>query len=295
MRSYAKGVVLMEESVVIKLNEQMTIRQLLNRFYLSKTKIHELYMNKSITVNGKTYNFDKQLDAGEEVTINTFEENNLEGFNSDLEVIYEDKNFLVVNKKPAYIIHGESNSLANQVSAYFKKNNVNCVVRYPSRLDTDTSGLMIFPKNFLWASYFDYLFRMHDIKKIYWALVYNRFKELNGFIDSKIGTDRHVNNKMVISKNGKEAYTSYHVLKQNDKIALVEVMIKTGRTHQIRLHLSSINHPLLGDNIYGKSKEKRVMLDCHILEFKHPLNGSIMRFASNIMEDFQTIIDKNFN
>ena len=262
----------------IKLNNE-SVNTFLDRVHLSKKKIYELKTNKKIDVA----NFDEVINGY--INIDTSEEINYHPEEYNLDIIYEDDNYLVVNKKRGIIIHDESNSLANKVAYYYLKNSIKSMVRYPSRLDRDTTGVVIFTKNMISASYLDFLFSNDGVDKTYCALAYNRFKELNGKITYSISTDRHNNNKMVTSINGKKCKTVYKVIKNGD-ISYLDLRIKNGRTHQIRVHLSKIGHPILGDSIYGDGIGC-LMLHCKRIEFMN-FDGKKMSFEAKLDSEFET-------
>ena len=266
----------------IKLNNE-SVNTFLDRVHLSKKKISELKTNKKIDID----DFDKIINGY--VDFNLDEELNYNPEEYDLDIIYEDDNYLVVNKKRGIIIHDEANSLANKVAYYYNKNNIKSMVRYPSRLDKDTTGVVIFAKNMISASYVDYLFSNDMVDKTYIALAHNKFKELNGKITYSISTDRHNNNKMVTTINGKKCKTIYKVL-INGKISYLELKIKNGRTHQIRVHLSKIGHPILGDSIYGDGIGN-LMLHCKKIVFTN-YDGKKLSFTSNFDNDFKKIVDE---
>ena len=133
------------------------------------------------------------------------------------------------------------------------------------------------------ASYLDFLFFNDLVKKEYLAICHNEFKRLNGVINYNISTDRHNNNKMVTTINGKKAITNYNVIK-NGVISLVSIKIKTGRTHQIRLHLSKIGHSILGDKIYGIGDGK-LLLHCNKIEFMN-YDGKLISFIAKTDDEF---------
>lgn len=257
----------------VKLNNE-SINSFLERMHLSKKKIYDLKLKMK-------EDFDKVINGI--IDINTDEEINYKEEIGTLDIIYEDEYYLVVNKPRGIIIHDESNSLANRVASYFIRNNIKSMVRYPSRLDKDTTGVVIFPKNMIMASYLDYLFANDLVNKEYVALAYNKFKELNGKITYSISTDRHNNNKMVTTINGKKCKTMYKVL-YNGNISYLSLRIKSGRTHQIRVHLSKIGHPILGDKIYGDGNGS-LMLCCKKIEFVN-FDGKLISFTAKLDKEF---------
>jgi len=256
-----------------------SINSFLDRVHLSKKKINELKQNKKIDYD----NYDELLNR--EININLDEEINYSAEKYDLDIIYEDDNYLVVNKKRGIIIHDEANSLANKVAYYYSINNIKSAIRYPSRLDKDTTGVVIFCKNMISASYLDFLFSSDLIDKEYVALCHKKFSELKGKITYSISTDRHNNNKMVTTINGKKCKTLYKVLYNGD-VSYLLLRIKTGRTHQIRVHLSKIGHSILGDSIYGDGIGE-LMLHCMKIEFVD-FNGKKMCFIAKLDDKFET-------
>ncbi len=255
-----------------------SINSFLEKVHLSKKKIYELKQEKRIDYN----NYDEVLNK--EININLDEELNYNPEKYDLDIIYEDDNYLVVNKKRGIIIHDEANSLANKVAYYYSINNIKSMVRYPSRLDKDTTGVVIFCKNMISASYLDFLFSNDLINKEYVALCHKKFSSLDGKITYSISTDRHNNNKMVTTINGKKCKTLYKVL-FNGNVSYLSLRIKTGRTHQIRVHLSKIGHPILGDSIYGDGIGE-LMLHCKKIEFVD-FNGKKITLEAKIDKEFE--------
>ena len=257
----------------VKLNNE-SINSFLERMHLSKKKIYDLKLKMK-------EDFDKVINGY--IDIDTSEEMNYKPRDGNLDIVYEDEYYLVVNKPRGIIIHDEVNSLANIVANYFNKNNIKSMVRYPSRLDKDTTGVVIFPKNMIMASYLDNLFASDEVNKEYVALAYNKFSSLNGKITYSISTDRHNNNKMVTTINGKKCKTIYKVL-HNGCISYLSLRIKSGRTHQIRVHLSKIGHPILGDKIYGDGIGE-LMLHCKKIEFMN-FDGKLICFEANLDSEF---------
>ena len=258
-----------------------SINQFLERVHLSKKKINELKQNNKIDYK----NYDEVLNR--EVDFNLDEEINYNPEKYDLDIIYEDDNYLVINKKRGIIIHDESNSLANKVAYYYEINNIKSEVRYPSRLDKDTTGVVIFCKNMISASYLDFLFSSDNVDKEYVALCHNKFLEKSGKITYSISTDRHNNNKMVTTINGKKCKTLYKVL-YNGEVSYLSLRIKTGRTHQIRVHLSKIGHSILGDSIYGDGIGE-LMLHCKRIEFMD-YDGKKIVLEAKIDSKFDTLL-----
>ena len=173
-----------------------------------------------------------------------------------------------------------------------QKTNQNRTIRHVHRLDTDTTGCLVYAKDILTHSYLSNLFENSNVKKEYNALVYGII-EKSGKVDTSIGRNRH-NNSMITTPNGLNALTLYKPLKHINDCTLLNVEIKTGRTHQIRVHMASIKHPLLGDTMYGKNDEyKRVMLHCSHIGFIHPVYKYWVDFFAEIPQDMKYIIGDN--
>ena len=208
-----------------------------------------------------------------------------------IDIAYEDEHYLIVNKKRGDLIHSEASNdtLANKVAGYFQIHHIRRLIRINNRLDIDTEGLVIFSKDLLASSYIDYLIREKKLTKKYYALVHNRFSKKAGEISLPISSDRHNNNKMVISKNGKKALTRYEVIK-NGKLSLLDVNLLTGRTHQIRVHFSYINHPLVGDAIYGQG-DGELMLQAYYLSFFQPFLEKTIYVIINLSPDIKRRAD----
>jgi 23S rRNA pseudouridine1911/1915/1917 synthase len=164
-----------------------------------------------------------------------------------------------------------SKTLMNAVHNYLSKKVENTFAYPVHRIDFDTTGIVVFAKDPLTLSFLSTEIENHNLIKKYVCLCYNRFPSLSGKIEKNISKDRH-SNKQIISKNGKEAISYYKVL-ENGSVSKVEVTIIHGRTHQIRVHMQSINHPLLGDKIYGKDDGYDLKLHFKNISFFHPFKG----------------------
>ena len=272
--------------------EGKTLFQCLSFFYVSRSHIISL-------MNLGTYQFyqdDKLLKIDDvvskgEIKVFINEKIDLYPNNEKIDIAYEDEHYLIVNKKRGDLIHSENSNdtLANKVAGYFQKHHIRRIIRINNRLDIDTEGLVIFSKDLLASSYIDYLIREKKLTKKYYALVHNRFNKKTGEISLPISSDRHNNNKMTVSKNGKKALTRYEVIK-NGKMSLVDVTLLTGRTHQIRVHFSYINHPLVGDAIYGQG-DGELMLQAYYLSFFQPFLEKMIYVIINLSPDIKRRAD----
>ena len=189
--------------------------------------------------------------------------------------------------------------MCSRVARYYLDHNINRNVRYAHRLDEETSGILIFAKDFLTLAKLNELIENHTLTRDYLALVSNRFKSNTslGTINKNIAKDRHVNNKFRVGNgdNSKPAITKYKVLESKGLVSLVYLHLLTGRTHQIRVHMASINHPLLGDTLYGGNKDilKRVGLHSYHVEFRHPITNEFISLNCPLPQDMNKIISLN--
>ena len=267
--------------------QNINIREYLISLGMSKSVIYKFFLNKQIFVNNNLANERLNLKENDILEIDYKEENNFSKEEGNLDILYEDDYFLIINKTPGVIVHDDKNSLCNIISSYYDKNNINLSVKYPHRLDKDTSGIIIFTKDLLTLDYMNKLFTTHDLVRKYTLICEGKLQKRKGSINLNIGKDRHVNGKMRVSKTGLNALTLYEVIKEDNDKSLVEVELKTGRTHQIRVHFSYIGHPLLGDELYGsKVNLDRFMLHSSHLEFFHPFLNKKIIIDSSLPKDF---------
>lgn len=227
------------------------------------------------------------------------EHQNIEPEKMKLHIIYEDEDILVINKQPGIVVHPTkrhpNGTLSNGVLYYFKENNEKCIVRLVSRLDMDTSGLILIAKN-----QFSHMALARDMekeyfKKMYIAVVHGNMHEKQGVIDLPIGRSEEESIKRVVTDKGQNSITKYKVIESLKSGDIVQLELETGRTHQIRVHMSHINHPLYGDSLYGKEEKdyiNRQALHAYRLEFPHPRTSEIIKLEAPIPEDIINLIAK---
>lgn len=274
----------------IKNNKICSIRELLESYCLGKPKIHQLYMGKKVLVNNLIINFDKKMEINDLVDIDVDEINDIKPCNKPIEVLYEDDYILVVNKEANCIIHGDDDALINRVSNYFINNNINRIPRFINRIDKDTTGIVTFTKDFITQSFLDKEMFNRNINKVYLAIVMGVPKKKDT-IRLKITKDRH-SDKMVCAKGGDLAITHYELVKIYKGFSLVRIKLETGKTHQIRVHFSSIGHPLVGDELYGGNDIiSRQALHAHMIEFNHPFLNKRIVVKSEIPSDLKSLIE----
>lgn len=222
-----------------------------------------------------------------------------------LEVFYEDNDVLVVNKPKGMVVHpangNQSGTLVNAIMYYCGESlsSINGIIRpgIVHRIDKNTSGLLMIAKNDKAHNCLAKQLAEHSATRYYRAIVYNNFTEDEGKIDKPIGRDPKDRLKQAVTDiNSKRAITNYKVLERFGKFTLIEARLETGRTHQIRVHMSYIKHPLLGDMVYGPKKKilgvDTQMLHAKVLGFKHPTSGEYMEFESPLPEEFETVLKK---
>jgi len=216
----------------------------------------------------------------------------------ELPIVYEDDFCLVADKPAGMPVHpneaGQTGTLAALVAAHYETTGQACRVRHIHRLDADTSGLVLFAKN-EWAHLLlDERMREKAIRRSYLALAQGRFARRSGTIDAPIGRDRHHATRRRVSPGGDPAVTHYAVALQANHAALVELMLETGRTHQIRVHLSHLGHPLIGDALYGGNASlfPRQALHGYKLSFAHPITGETVEVESELPADMALLLGR---
>ena len=224
--------------------------------------------------------------------------------NIPIEILYEDDDIIIVNKTQDMVVHpapgNYTGTLVNALLYHCKDglSGINGEIRpgIVHRIDKDTSGILMIAKNDKTHLALSELLKEHHITRKYHAVVYGTFKEKEGIIEKPIGRSPKDRKKMAIVNNGRYAKTHYKVLEEFGKFSYVELTLFTGRTHQIRVHLASIGHPILGDLIYGPQKSiwglTKQTLHAKVLGFEHPTTLQYVEFNSELPEYFRTILDK---
>ena len=273
----------------------------------SRSYIQKLLDDNFITVNGKSAKSNYKLRASDTITVEIpeAEELDIEPENIPLDIVYEDDDIIVINKPKGMVVHPApghtSGTLVNALMYHCKDSlsSINGVLRpgIVHRIDMDTTGLLVACKSDQAHRVLSDKFKVHDIHRVYTAIVYNQFATDEGTINKPIARHKTDRKKMAIDSNGRHAVTHYRVierLKQN--FSLVECELETGRTHQIRVHMASINHPLLGDEVYGPKQKpfatQGQVLHAGVLGFDHPIPGEYMEWHADLPDYFQGILKR---
>lgn len=217
--------------------------------------------------------------------------------NIPLDIVYEDEHILVVNKNAKMPtipskLH-PNGTLANGILFYYDEQNIPFTVHVVTRLDKDTSGLVLIAKHQYAHSVLSDLQRVNEIERTYIAIVHGRLQKKEGTIDLPIARNPHSIIERIVSHSGKKAVTHYKVLEEVEEYSVVQIRLETGRTHQIRVHFSHIGHPLVGDDLYGGKLEqiKRQALHCASIRFVHPFTKKEMVFSSKMPEDMNLLLN----
>ena len=256
-----------------------TLKEFFDYYHISKKNRREMMEKEEVMIN-HLVNTDENtpLDKGKQLRLKVFKKEEIDyksQYLFDLAVMYEDEFCLIVDKPAGYIVHDERNSLANQVAYYYKEKGIHTPVRYIHRLDKETSGLVFFCKCPFFQPYFDDLLARKEISRRYMARVEGLIPWDNYTCDLPIGKDRHNNNKYITHPNGKPSTTHFEKYDYYDgHQTIVLCTLETGRTHQIRVHLSSLGFPIVNDAIYGKvTSDEDMALCAYELTWPHPVTG----------------------
>lgn len=272
----------------------------------SRVFIQKLITEGKILVNGKKEKVSYKVHENDKITVDEYEieEAVLKPQKLPLDIIYEDDDILVVNKEKGMVVHpGNGNpdgTLANAVMERCKDSlsGIGGKMRpgIVHRIDKDTSGLVVIAKNDKAHINISKQIQERKVEKTYIALVRGVIKENEATINMPIGRSTQDRKKMAVIKTGKEAITHFKVLKRYNEFTLLELKIETGRTHQIRVHMAEIGHPVVGDEVYSNGKNsfnvRGQMLHAAKLKFKHPKTDKILEIEAPLPEYFIQIINK---
>lgn len=284
----------------------LTIRQVINsEFNISYNLLVKLKKNKKIFLNGINTYIDKNIKDGDEISIIIdFEEDNsnIVPTKMDLSILYEDEALLIIDKPAGIPVHPSilhyDNSLSNGIKYYFDNINLNKKIRPVNRLDRNTSGIVIFAKNEYVHDSLSNQMQNDIFLKDYIAICNGLFEEKTGIIDAPIARKENSIIERCVNPTGAPAITHYKVLKEfeiDGKIfSELLISLETGRTHQIRVHMAYLGHPIIGDSLYGSESIliNRQALHAYRVEFIHPISRQKIVITSNIPKDMSDIIKK---
>ncbi|MFQ9511135.1 MAG: RluA family pseudouridine synthase [Lachnospiraceae bacterium] len=274
---------------------------------LTRSYIQKLLKDGMVLVNGAPVKASYKTMPMDVVslTLPEMREPEIEAENIPLDIVYEDRDVILINKPKGMVVHPAaghySQTLVNALMYHCKDglSGINGVLRpgIVHRIDMDTTGILIVCKNDLAHNCIAAQLKEHSITRRYYAIVYGDVKDEEGCVRGPIGRHPVDRKKMAINeRNGKEAVTHYKVIERFGKYTWISCQLETGRTHQIRVHMSSIGHPLLGDTVYGPSKSpfhlQGQTLHAYVLGFVHPRTGEYMEFQADLPDYFKNLIEK---
>ncbi len=289
------------EKVIVEEENIRLDQYLSNNLEISRSKIQKLLKQDKIMVNGKIEKSSYLVKIGDEIGIDSELDFTIkiEAKNIPIDIVYEDDYLMIINKQSGMVVHPApghyTDTLVNALLYHFNiKETTNIRVGIVHRLDKDTSGLMMVAKTDEMLDKLSNMIKDKEVKRHYLALVDGVISPDSGTIDAPIGRDINTREKMMVTDvNSKEAITHFKVLKRYKENTLVECILETGRTHQIRVHMAYINHPIVNDPIYNKKKSTDFgqMLHSKSIEFIHPVTGEKMYFEVEPPKDFLDILD----
>lgn len=292
----------------------------------SRTKIQKVIEQKCVSVNLKIVKSNYIVQPNDTIEIflpEVEEEKEIVPENIPLDILYQDNYLIVVNKPAGMVTHpayrNNSGTLVNALLYHIRNNksglsNLNGIERagIVHRLDKNTSGILVVAKDEDTHRKLSKLFSKHDIEREYWALCWGKFLQKKGIIEKSLGRSQKDRKKVVVKVDGKTAVTHFEVLKEYEYLSLVKLNLKTGRTHQIRVHMHSVGHPVFGDPDYEGRKAHgvpltnrtkteikdlldiipRQALHAKLLGFIHPITNKKMVFESDFPDDIKNLIEK---
>lgn len=274
---------------------------------ISRSTVQNLCEDGRVLCNGVPAGKKLKVKAGDIIEYTLPDPVKLDAFpeNIPIEIVYEDEHLLIVNKPQGMVVHpaagNESGTLVNAVLYHCegRLSAINGVIRpgIVHRIDKDTSGLLVIAKDDKTHEGLSAQFAVHSIERCYWAIVHGNIKEDSGRIEKPLGRSSQDRKKMCVTeKNSRYAATNYEVLERFGDFTLLRLHLETGRTHQIRVHMAYIGHPVAGDRVYGPSKPVKELigqcLHAKQLGFIHPVTGVNMLFESDLPEYFNSFLQK---
>lgn len=296
-----------EKTLIVDTDKEIRIDQYLSsieELELTRAKIQKMISSGFILVNDKKIKNSYKVSNNDKVLIKKYhEDTSIKKEKMPLDIVYEDDDVIVVNKKSGVVVHpsigNTSGTLVNGLMYYGKNlSKVNGEFRpgIVHRIDKDTSGLLLVAKNDRAHAVLAEQLKNKTVNRKYVALVSGVINHDTGTIDAPIGRDKNDRKKMAVtSENSKDAVTHFRVLERYKNATLIECKLETGRTHQIRVHMKYIGHPVINDPVYGHKKNINnfgQLLHAKTIGFIHPTTGEYMEFDSDLPEEFIDILNK---
>lgn len=272
---------------------------------VSARQRQKLFYSKGVYVNGTSAHTRRLLKAGDMVAVRQFKDTSygVVPQAGPVDVLYEDADIIVVNKATGMLVHPAGRTtegtLANYLAGYFKSQGTVVTIRAIHRLDRDTTGCVLFAKSGAVQAKLEKMLAEGKVHREYWAVVCGDARGLaeeypQGRIELPIGRDAFSPNRRVVCQDGQQAITHFLVKKASEQLSLLELRLETGRTHQIRVHLSHCRYPVLGDRMYGRASRLigRQALHAAILELVHPVSGEEIRVEAPMPEELASIVER---
>jgi len=267
---------------------------------ISSRLIRKLKREKRIYVNGRgSVSINLSVRNNDKILVKLdLEENHFTCEKMDIKILYEDLDMLVIDKEPFKVVHPtrkhQENTIANGIAYLFKERGLNTKIRFINRLDRDTSGILLIAKNSYAQQIISNQMRENIVKKKYIALVHGVLEKEFDTIDLPIDREYEDSIRRCVKEGGQKSITHYKVIKRYNEFTLVEIVLETGRTHQIRVHFSHLNHPLVGDELYGGNSElfNRQALHGKEISFLSVREKKKITVISELPDDFRKLLEK---
>lgn len=283
-------------------DKETTVKDiLLNKLDISSRLLKKLKLEQRIFCNGKNAWVNDKVSIGDEISVNiTFEEKNdkIKAQKGRLDVLYEDDSLLIINKTGDMVVHPTclhlDGTLANYVKHYLEEKGEFITTRFVNRLDRETSGIIIFAKNDYTQEVLSKQMQSGVFVKEYIAVVHGRVKDDIGTINLPIKRAPNSIMERITAEDGEYAVTHYKIVKRMEEMSVVELKLETGRTHQIRVHLKAIGHPIVGDGLYSEISTdliKRQALHACKVSFIHPITKEKMEIKTDVPDDIHSLIN----
>ena len=290
-------------NIILYINEEenLTLKEvLLDKLNFSVRSLSKMKRYKTVKVNNKYIKPGDKIEKGDLIQVEIMEDMaDFKPQDLNLEILYDDFDIIMVNKPPFMVVHPTKshfeNTMANGVTDYIIKKGEDVKIRFVNRLDMNTSGLVIVAKNPFAQHVLSSEMKDDDFEKKYITVVKGIIEEDEGTINQPIYRPTDDSVKRVVDERGQESITHYKVIERLNDATTVEVKLETGRTHQIRVHMAHIGHPIIGDELYGFVDEnliKRQALHAYSLKFRQPRTKELLEFKADIPEDMKMLIQK---